>query len=112
MNTQQHLYRSYDDQPPAREHTAQATHEWQIRAYERIELEAGNLSESAVVFKRNQAITAAYAEMYLRNPHVYKWAGMAALTSATVGRGMYLMHGLRQVHLGSVVGLFGREVAE
>jgi hypothetical protein len=112
MNTQQHLYRSHNAQQSAQEHTAQARHEWQIRAYQRIELEAGNLSESAIVFKRNQAITAAYAEMYLRNPQVYKWAGMAALTSATVGRGMYVMYGLRQAHLGIVFGLFGSEVAE
>jgi hypothetical protein len=112
MNTQQHRYHSYSTQSSTREHTAQARHEWQIRAYQRIELEAGNFGESAIVFKRNQAITAAYAEMYLRNPQIYKWAGMAALTSATVGRGMYVMYGLRQAHLGSVVGLFGREVAE
>jgi len=85
---------------------------WQARAERRIDLDDGNLSEHLIVFKRNQAITAAYAEMYLRNPQVYKWAGMAALTSATVGRGMYLMYGLRQARLGSVVGLFGREVAE
>jgi hypothetical protein len=84
---------------------------WEARANKRIEL-AGNLSQSAIVFKRNQAITAAYAEMYLRDPQLYKWAGMAALTSATVGRGMYIMHGLRQSRMGGMVGLFGREVAE
>lgn len=32
-------------------------------------------------------LSAAYAKMYLRNPAVYKWADMAALTSAAVGRG-------------------------
>jgi len=112
MNTQLSLARMNSPQPPMQQIAAQARHEWQLRAYERIELEVGNLGESAIVFKRNQAITAAYAEMYLRNPKVYKWAGMAALTSATVGRGMYVMYGLRQAHLGSVVGLFGREVAE
>src|SRR5262245_1907127 len=112
MNTQLSLVRSYNPQPPMQQHVAQARHEWQLRAYDRIELEAGNLGESAIVFKRNQAITAAYAEMYLRNPKAYKWAGMAALTSATVGRGMYLMYGLRESRLGSVVGLFRREVAE
>ncbi|MFL5806664.1 MAG: DUF2515 family protein [Roseiflexaceae bacterium] len=85
---------------------------WQARADQRIALDEGNLGEHMIVFKRNQAITAAYAEMYLRNPQLYKWAGMAALTSATVGRGMYIMYGIRQAHLGSVVGLFGREVAE
>ncbi len=49
--------------------------------------------------------------MYLRNPAIYKWAGMAALTSAAVGRGMYMMRGLRQSRMGSLLGLFGREVA-
>ncbi len=90
----------------------QLIQDWQARAERRIDLDDGNLSEQMIVFKRNQAITAAYAEMYLRNPQVYKWAGMAALTSATVGRGMYLMYGLREAHLGSVVGLFRSEVAE
>ena len=85
---------------------------WEEQADLRIALDGGNLDERTTVFKRNEAITAAYAEMYLRNPQVYKWAGMAALTSATVGRGMYIMRGLRQARLGSVVGLFGDEVAE
>jgi hypothetical protein len=85
---------------------------WEEQANQRIAPAGGNLDERAIVFKRNEAITAAYAEMYLRNPRIYKWAGMAALTSATVGRGMYIMRGLRQTRLGSVVGLFGGEVAE
>src|SRR5262245_50210971 len=92
--------------------TTNARRAWEEQANWRIALDASNLDERAIVFKRNEAITAAYAEMYLRNPQIYKWAGMAALTSATVGRGMYIMRGLRQAHLGSVVGLFGGEVAE
>jgi hypothetical protein len=93
-------------------HPATARRSWEQLADRRIELTERNLDESAIVFKRNQAITAAYAEMNLRDTQIYKWAGMAALTSATVGRGMYIMRGLRQAHLGSVVGLFGSEVAE
>jgi hypothetical protein len=85
---------------------------WEEQANRRIAPADRNLDERTIVFKRNEAITAAYAEMYLRDPQVYKWAGMAALTSATVGRGMYIMRGLRQTRLGSVVGLFGGEVAE
>ena len=85
---------------------------WETRANMRIELDERNLSERSIVFKRNQAITAAYAEMYLRNPKLYVWAGMAALTSATVGRGMYIMFSLGQTWMGSLVGLFRREVAE
>jgi hypothetical protein len=49
--------------------------------------------------------------MYLRNPAVYKWAGMAALTSAAVGRGMYMIHYLKQSRMGLMLGLLGREVA-
>jgi hypothetical protein len=92
--------------------TTNARRAWEEQANWRIAPAGSNLDERTVVFKRNEAITAAYAEMYLRNPQIYKWAGMAALTSATVGRGMYIMRGLRQTHLGSVVGLFGGEVAE
>lgn len=36
----------------------------------------------------NRRITASYAKMYLSRPSVFKWAGMAALASAEVGRGM------------------------
>src|SRR5881296_2744912 len=97
---------------PAKYSTTCSRREWEARASRRIELTDGNLDERAIVFKRNQAITAAYAEMYLRDPQIYKWAGMAALTSATVGRGMYIMRGLKQTRLGSMIGLFGREVAE
>jgi hypothetical protein len=86
--------------------------EWEARANARLELDSRNLDESSIVFKRNQAITEAYAEMYLRNSKLYKWAGMAALTSATVGRGMYIMRSLGQTWLGGMVGLFHREVAE
>jgi hypothetical protein len=86
--------------------------EWEAGANARIELDGSNLDECSLVFKRNEAITAAYAEMYLRNPRLYKWAGMAALTSATVGRGMYIMHSLGQTFMGGMVGLFRREVAE
>jgi hypothetical protein len=91
---------------------AGARRAWEEQANWRIAATGSNLDEHATVFKRNEAITAAYAEMYLRNPRIYKWAGMAALTSATVGRGMYIMRGLQQTRLGSVVGLFGGEVAE
>ena len=36
----------------------------------------------------NLQITAAYAKMYLTNPSVFKWAGMAAFASHEVGNGM------------------------
>ena len=85
---------------------------WEQRAHRRIAPVNRNRDERAIIFQSNEAITAAYAEMYLRNPQVYKWAGMAALTSATVGRGMYIMRYLEQSRLGRIVGLFGGEVAE
>jgi hypothetical protein len=97
-------------------HTSRPVHtegdpraEWQARANRRIEFVPGNPGNRAAVFKRNEYVTAAYAEMYLRNPSVYKWAGMAALTSAAVGRGMYMMHYLKRSHMASVIGLFSRE---
>src|SRR5215213_11681239 len=85
--------------------------QWKSRANRRIEFTPGNPADRATVLKRNEYVTAAYAEMYLRNPAVYKWAGMAALTSAAVGRGMYMIHYLKQSHMGLMVGLFSREVA-
>src|SRR5215213_9176451 len=84
---------------------------WRSRANRRIEFTPGNPSDYASVLRRNEYVTAAYAEMYLRNPEVYKWAGMAALTSAAVGRGMYMIHYLKQSHMGLMLGLFGHEVA-
>src|SRR5215207_5585896 len=85
--------------------------QWRSRANRRIEFTPGNPADRATVLKRNEYVTAAYSEMYLRNPVVYKWAGMAALTSAAVGRGMYMIHYLKQSRLNMMVGLFGREVA-
>jgi len=100
-------------------HTSRPVHtegdprtEWQARANRRIEFVPGNPGNRAAVFKRNEYVTAAYAEMYLRNPALYKWAGMAALTSAAVGRGMYMMHYLKRSRMGSMIGLFSREVRD
>lgn len=38
----------------------------------------------------NRQVTSAYAKMYLTNPSIFKWAGMAAFASSEVGRGMQL----------------------
>lgn len=43
----------------------------------------------------NQRITAAYAEMYLRDPSKFLWAGMAAFASCDVGKGMRQAKALR-----------------
>lgn len=34
---------------------------------------------------KNQSITCAYAEMYLKNPNRYKWAGLATIVSGKIG---------------------------
>ena len=36
----------------------------------------------------NVQVTSSYAKMYLRNPALFKWAGMAAFASHEVGNGM------------------------
>lgn len=91
--------------------TAGLRAQWQARANRRIEYRPADGFDHRAVVRRNEFVTAAYAEMYLRNPAIYKWAGMAALTSAAVGRGMYMTHYLHQSHLTTLVNLFGREVA-
>lgn len=93
------------------EQSADMRGRWQARANRRIEYNPGPLGGHAAVVRRNEFVTAAYAEMYLRNPAIYKWAGMAALTSAAVGRGMYMTHYLHQSRLSTAINLFGREVA-
>lgn len=40
------------------------------------------------IYARNEAVTRAYAEMYLQDPSTYKWAGMAAFASELVGDGI------------------------
>ena len=40
---------------------------WQARANRRIELVQGNPADRSLVLKRNENVTAAYAEMYLRD---------------------------------------------
>jgi len=84
---------------------------WHAKACKRIGLVADRPLSTRDLLKRNAQITEAYAELYLRRPAIYKWAGMAALTSATVGHGMYLMLALDATRLGCLVGLIGREAA-
>ena len=84
---------------------------WHAKACKRIGLVPNRPLSTRDLLKRNAQITEAYAELYLRRPAIYKWAGMAALTSSTVGRGMYLMLALDATRLGCLVGLIGREAA-
>lgn len=85
--------------------------QWETRAQRRIDLMADATTLHEIV-QRNELVTAAYAEMYLRNPTVYRWAGMAALTSAAVGRGMYLMAMLQRSRLAPLIGLLNSDVME
>jgi len=56
--------------------------------------EVRNFAEiSEMLLQRNRIITAAYAEMFLSNPDVFRWAGMAAYASYSVGTGMNLCQG-------------------
>ncbi len=82
---------------------------WHAKACKRIGLVPNRPLSTRDLLKRNAQITEAYAELYLRRPPIYKWAGMAALTSAAVGRGMYLMLALDVTRLGCLIGLIGRE---
>lgn len=47
---------------------------------------------------RCRAITACYARWYLREPWLFKWAGMAAFASAQVGNGLALIEMLEAPH--------------
>lgn len=85
--------------------------QWEQRAQRRIEVLSSTSGLNTIV-QRNELVTAAYAEMYLRNPNLYRWAGMAALTSASVGRGMYMMRVLQMSRLSSMIGMFGRDVVQ
>ncbi|MFO7171274.1 MAG: DUF2515 family protein [Chloroflexota bacterium] len=82
---------------------------WEQQAVRRIGVDLGGELGTLDLLRRNLHITEAYAEMYLRAPEVYKWAGMAALTSATVGRGMHLMLALRYSGASVLIGLWPRE---
>jgi len=51
---------------------------WQEQANNHLQ---NNISQEI----KNQNITCAYAEIYLKNPAQYKWAGLAALVSGRIG---------------------------
>ena len=67
-------------------------------------------SEWEAAAERNIEISADYARMYLRAPQLYRWAGMAALTSASVGRAMMMLRAARLTGAGLAIGLWGGEV--
>jgi hypothetical protein len=58
---------------------------WYARAYKwiRMDTQAESTSDTWVQF--NKRITAAYAELFLSNPNLFPWAGLAAFASDQVG---------------------------
>ena len=61
---------------------------WQNRADEGIGYKIGDPTDAETVMERNRRITALYAEMYLRDPGKFLWAGMAAYASYSVLKAM------------------------
>jgi hypothetical protein len=59
---------------------------WDGRAREKVGFARDQIPPT--YFAMNRLITAAYAELYLSWPEVFKWAGMAALASHKVGEGL------------------------
>jgi hypothetical protein len=59
---------------------------WDGRARELIGFARGQTPPTFV--EMNRRITSAYARMYLSNPRLFKWAGMAAFASKAVGDGI------------------------
>jgi hypothetical protein len=62
--------------------------EWEQAAKDVIGFKPESVVHPKDILEMNQRITAAYAEMYLRNPLKFLWAGMAAFASRDVGKGM------------------------
>jgi hypothetical protein len=63
--------------------------EWQALAKAKLKLDlVAKAKDPKAIFDLNKRVTAAYAEMYLRDPSKFLWAGMAALASDEVGKGM------------------------
>lgn len=62
--------------------------EWEKEARDKVGFSPGAATHPANIFELNRRITAAYAEMYLSDPSRFVWAGMAALASCEVGKGM------------------------
>lgn len=57
------------------------------------------------IYARNRAVSRAYADMYFRDPNTYRWAGMAAFASCTVGEGISQAEALRESGLPWIPGV-------
>jgi hypothetical protein len=69
--------------------------EWEQAAQNLIGFKPGSPTHPRDILEMNRRITAAYAEMYLRDPSKFVWAGMAAFASCDVGKGMSQARALR-----------------
>ncbi len=64
---------------------------WTALAQENMaEIEATS-QPGALALNRNKVINKAYAELYLANPEIFKWAGLAAFASASIGEKMEVL---------------------
>jgi hypothetical protein len=74
--------------PGADGHPSQSIHDrYQAQAYGTLGMTPQQFGSMDPV-ERNTRINAAYSQMYMDNPDVMKWAGMASYASETVGVGM------------------------
>jgi len=58
---------------------------WQLRSNGEVTCDPGSSTSNLA---QNLLITRAYAKLYIDNPRVFKWAGMAAFASDMVGIGI------------------------
>lgn len=78
-------------QAPANEKTVRYKDKWVEKAQEKI-AEAYKVRPAIKVpMVRNRLINRAYAEMYLSDPVAFKWAGIAALASQSIGDKLSLL---------------------
>ena len=68
---------------------------WEQKAKDKIGYKPESPTHPRDILEGNRRITAAYAELYLRDPSKFVWAGMAAFASCDVGAGMRKAESLR-----------------
>lgn len=76
---------------------------WEQKARDFIGYSPGADYHPKDVMEMNKRITAAYANMYLKDPDKFLWAGMAALASCEVGKGLQAAKDLAE-SAGTLVG--------
>jgi hypothetical protein len=79
------------NKPDQLENTLRLKIKWEQMALAKIAAAEKIKSVEKKALARNKVINQAYAEMYLSNPAVFKWAGMAAFASHSAGEKMKLI---------------------